>query len=117
MQSSGGVLFATFGERTEFRRSRSHPASSFDRRRDGSGFPRTISGAHPNMNIEPYIKAGDEISVMFRSPALNGFCGTALEARESEPGAREIIINSSQSARWMGHPDTHPHPNFIIRSS
>ena len=27
----------------------------------------TISGAHPNMNIESYIKTGDEINVMFRS--------------------------------------------------
>jgi hypothetical protein len=28
------------------------------------------------MNIESYIKAGDEICVMFHSLALVGFCGT-----------------------------------------
>jgi hypothetical protein len=44
------------------------------------------------MNIESYIKAGDEISVMFRSMALIGYCGTVLEVREGEPGARAIVI-------------------------
>ena len=44
------------------------------------------------MNTESYIKAGDEISVMFRSLALVGFCGTVLEVREGEPGARAIVI-------------------------
>ena len=44
------------------------------------------------MNIESYIKAGDEISVMFRSLALIGFCGTVLEVLEGEPGARAIVI-------------------------
>jgi hypothetical protein len=52
------------------------------------------------MNIESYIKAGDEISVMFRSPALNGFCGTALEVREGEPGAREIIIERADTCAY-----------------
>ncbi len=42
------------------------------------------------MNTESYIKAGDEISVMFRSLALVGFCGTVLEVREGEPAHAQL---------------------------
>jgi hypothetical protein len=54
------------------------------------------------MNIESYIKAGDEISVMFRSMALIGYCGTVLEVREGEPGARAIVIERADDCAVGG---------------
>jgi hypothetical protein len=55
------------------------------------------------MNIESYIKAGDEICVMFRSLALVGFCGTVLEVREGEPGARAIVIERADDCAVGDH--------------